>query len=64
MIEINEQKIIKQLKKEFDSISENINRLEFELVKKQGAIDEFEKLFFVNKQEKTEKSLGKDGIIQ
>jgi len=78
MKEIDEKVVIGKLKQEFEdmrkqmgnlniqakAIDEQMNRLQFELAKKQGAIDEFEKLFLVAEQKTTEKSLGNDKKVQ
>ena len=78
MREIDEKDVIGKLKQERENmqrdfanlqvqakaIDEQISRLQFELAKKQGAIDEFEKLFLVIEQKSTEKSLGKDDKVQ
>jgi len=57
-------KQVTKLQIQADAINEQIGRLRFELTKKQGAIDEFEKLFLVIEQKSTEKSLGKDDKVQ
>jgi len=57
-------KQVTKLQIQADAINEQIGRLRFELTKKQGAIDEFEKLFLVIEQKSTEKSLGKDVKVQ
>ena len=57
-------KQVTKLQIQADAINEQIGRLQFELTKKQGAIDEFEKLFLIIEQKSTEKSLGKDVKVQ
>ena len=79
MKEIDEKDVISRLKQEREdmqkqmgnlsiqakAIDEQMNRLQFELAKKQGAIDEFEKLFNVKpEQPKTEKPLGINDKVQ
>lgn len=73
MKEIDEKGVIATLKAEREemqkqmanfqiqakAIDEQANRLQFELAKKQGAIEEFEKLMIPKKQETTDKPLGK-----
>ena len=79
MKEIDEKDVMSRLKQEREdmqkqmgnlsiqakTIDEQMNRLQFELAKKQGAIDEFEKLFNVKpEQPKTEKPLGTNDKVQ
>ena len=79
MKEIDEKDVMSRLKQEREdmqkqmgnlsiqakSIDEQMSRLQFELAKKQGAIDEFEKLFSVKpEQPKTEKPLGTNDKVQ
>ena len=79
MKEIDEKDVMSRLKQEREdmqkqmanlniqakTLDEQMNRLQFELAKKQGAIDEFEKLFNVKpEQPKTEKPLGTNDKVQ
>ena len=79
MKEIDEKDVISRLKQEREdmqkqmvnlniqakAIDEQMSRLQFELAKKQGVIDEFEKLFSVKpEQPKTEKPLGINDKVQ
>ena len=78
MKEIDEKGVIEQLKTEREkmqkqmadfqiqarAIEEQINRLQFDLAKKQGAVEDFERLVLGKKpeseQKKTDLPLGKD----